>query len=97
MTVGYGFSPRAQSDLDEIWDYTEECWGAARAEACVRELWRAVIALAEQPILGRPCPEVRDGYYKYRSGSHVIFFRRDKAGIDVVRILHGRMDFDRHL
>ena len=41
--------------------------------------------------------DVRQGYRKIRSGSHVIFFKVTGEGIDVVRILHQRMDFERHL
>ena len=33
----------------------------------------------------------------YPAGSHVLFYRNVKAGIDIVRILHSRMDFERHL
>jgi toxin ParE1/3/4 len=40
---------------------------------------------------------VRSGYLKYRSGSHFVFYRLTEGGIDVVRILHTRMDFERHL
>jgi len=40
---------------------------------------------------------VRSGYRKKKSGSHVIFFKLIDDGIDVIRILHQRMDFDRHL
>jgi len=29
--------------------------------------------------------------------SHIIFFRAVDGGIEVVRILHRRMDFERHL
>ena len=36
-------------------------------------------------------------YRKYGAGSHVLFYRSVKAGIDIVRILHGRMDFEQHL
>jgi plasmid stabilization system protein ParE len=37
------------------------------------------------------------GYFMLVSGSHNIFFREDKARIVIVRILHARMDFKRHL
>jgi toxin ParE1/3/4 len=47
--------------------------------------------------MGRECPELRPGYYKYPSGSHVLFYRLITDGIDVVRILHERMDYDSHL
>lgn len=31
-------SPKAKSDLSEIWDYTLEQWGVEQAEKYVREL-----------------------------------------------------------
>jgi toxin ParE1/3/4 len=40
---------------------------------------------------------VRRGYRQYPSGSHVLFYRFTADGIDVVRILHERMDYERHI
>jgi toxin ParE1/3/4 len=95
--IGYRLSPRAQADLEDIWDYTVERWGGRRAEAYIRQICGAVEALAATPGIARRCDEVRPGYWKHPVGSHVMFFRRHPNGIDVVRILHGRMDFERHL
>jgi toxin ParE1/3/4 len=93
----YILSPRAQADLDEIWNYTERQWGIDQAETYIRQLWQDIEAIAIRPTIGRPCSEVRAGYSKVRSGSHILFYRLGKSGIDVVRILHERMDFERHL
>ena len=41
--------------------------------------------------------EVRAGYHKYRAGSHFLFYRVTSGGVEVVRILHERMDFGWHL
>jgi toxin ParE1/3/4 len=54
-------------------------------------------ALAELPNLGRSCDDIRPGYRRYSEGSHKIFHREAGGGIEIVRILHGRMDADRHL
>ena len=97
MTFRYLLSPGAQVDLDKIWDHTEERWGIDQAELYIRQLWQHIEAVAAQPTIGRACPEVRAGYYKYRSGSHFPFYRLTNGGIDAVRILHERMDFGRHL
>lgn len=97
MTQRYVLSPRAQSDLDEIWDHAAHRWGIDQAEAYTRQLWQNIEAVASNPTIGRPCPEVKAGYHKFRSGSHVLFFRMLGDGIDVVRILHSRMDFKLHL
>jgi toxin ParE1/3/4 len=97
MTSHYTLSPRAQSDLDEIWDYTERHGGIDQAETYIRQLWHDILAMAANPHIGRACPEVKTGYYKFRSGSHILFFRLSDGAIDVVRILHGWMDFEQHL
>lgn len=97
MTRRYVLSPRANSDLEEIWDYTESHWELDQAERYIRELWHHIDSIATHPKIGRPCPEVRLGYYKYRAGSHFLFYRMTSDGVDVVRILHERMDFGRHL
>jgi toxin ParE1/3/4 len=72
--TGYILSPRAQVDLDKIWDHTAERWGIDQAEFYIRQLWQHIEAVAAQPIIGRACPEVRAGYYKYRSGSYFLFY-----------------------
>jgi toxin ParE1/3/4 len=90
-------SPRAKLDLSEIWDYTLSQWGADQAEKYVRELWSTIEYVASDSIKSVDVGDVRRGYRKSRSGSHVIFFKVTDDGIDVVRILHQRMDFERHL
>ncbi len=90
-------SPKAKSDLSDIWDYTLAEWGIDQAEKYVRELWAAMKGQACDPSASTDISDVRKGYRKIRSGSHVIFFKLTRDGIDVVRILHQRMDFERHL
>ena len=89
-------SPKAKSDLSDIWDYTLAEWGIDQAEKYVRDLWTAMQKQARDPSTSVDISDVRKGYRKFRSGSHVIFFRLTREGIDVVRILHQRMDFERH-
>ncbi|HEX9776884.1 MAG TPA: type II toxin-antitoxin system RelE/ParE family toxin [Geopsychrobacteraceae bacterium] len=90
-------SPKATSDLSAIWDYTLAEWGIDQAEQYVRELWAVMKEQASDSSTSTDISDVRKGYRKIRSGSHVIFFKLTRAGIDVVRILHQRMDFERHL
>jgi toxin ParE1/3/4 len=96
MTGRAVLSPRAQGDLEDIWDYTMKRWGLDQAEFYARQIWQHIEAAARRPTIGRPCPEVRAGYYKYPSGSHILFYRRIDGDIDIVRILHKRMDFGQH-
>ena len=97
MTGHFVLTPRAQADLDEIWDYTADRWGLDQAETYTRQLWTDIAIVADRPSLGRECTEVRRGYRMYPSGSHVLFYRHTADGIDIVRILHERMDYERHI
>ena len=63
----------------------------------MRLIDRSFRELAKNPALGRPCDFIREGYRKHLAGRHVIFYRTMDTGVDVVRVLHQRMDFDRHL
>jgi toxin ParE1/3/4 len=93
----YVVSPRAQADIEDIWDYTAARWDISQAERYIRAIRATIETLADDPLLGRGCDEIREGYRKYPVGSHVVFYRMRDIGLDVVRILHQRMDFARHL
>ena len=58
MTARYVLSPRAQGDLNEIWDYSAETWGEDRAERYIRDVWRAIELVAEHPGRGRACGDI---------------------------------------
>ncbi|MDR3489815.1 MAG: type II toxin-antitoxin system RelE/ParE family toxin [Bradyrhizobium sp.] len=94
---GYVLKPRAQRDIEEIWDYSAATWDADQAELYIRQIQRALQLLAVDPRLGRACEDLRAGYRKFPSGSHLIFYRLLDDSIEVVRVLHERMDFDQHL
>jgi toxin ParE1/3/4 len=54
-------------------------------------------ALANDPNLGKSADDVREGYFRHHVGSHVLFFKRRKTGVEIVRILHEKMAPARHL
>ena len=56
----------------------------------------AIESLAKGIKTGRKT-DIRAGYLKYSVGQHLIFYRQADAGLDIIRILHQRMDCDRHL
>lgn len=93
----YILSPKAASDLDEIWNHTLAQWGDAQAERYIRDIQQAIEGAVADPRRGRPCDHIRTGYFKLSAGAHVIFYRLVSGELDVIRILHQRMDFDRHL
>jgi toxin ParE1/3/4 len=94
----YVLSPAARVDLEQIWDYTCQPWDVDQAEAYLRELQHAIERAASNPRIGRVCDEIRPGYRKLAAGSHILYYRVTADGVvDIVRVLHQRMDVDRHL
>jgi toxin ParE1/3/4 len=86
----------AEADLEDIWTYTFKQWSLEQAERYVGELIEAFERLARGEWAGRPS-RARDDYRRYLVGSHVVFYRATTATLDVIRVLHQRMDVDRHL
>ena len=93
----YRLTPAARRDLSRIWDYSEERWGLQQAEVYLRDLQTCLERLADDPRRGHPRDEVRPGYRSRAVGSHVVFYVISDGGVDVIRVLHQRMDPDRHL
>jgi toxin ParE1/3/4 len=92
----YGLSPLAVADLEDIWRYTVETWSVRQAEIYHAEIVTAFEGLASGLKIGCPA-DIRDGYFKYAVGSHVIYYILRDTEIAVIRILHRQMDVGRHL
>lgn len=89
-------TPLAEADLEDIWTYTFEHWSLEQADHYVAELAAAFERLARREWVGRPS-RAGDRYCRYPVGSHVVFYREMTDTLDVIRVLHQRMDVDRHL
>ncbi|KUY87676.1 MULTISPECIES: type II toxin-antitoxin system RelE/ParE family toxin [Burkholderia] len=89
-------TPLAEADLEDIWIYTFDRWSLEQAERYVGDLVMAFERLARREWVGRPS-RAGEGYWRYLVGSHVVFYRETAETLDVIRVLHQRMDVDRHL
>ena len=88
----------AKGDLKAIANYTQQRWGKAQRRAYAKQFDNAFHLLADNQETGSNCDFIRQGYRKFPNGSHVIFYRSlGDAEIQVVRILHKRMDVVRQL
>lgn len=92
----YRLRPFAEDDLEEIWLYTRENWSREQADKYVRDVISVIADLAAGRKAGRKA-DIREGYMKQSAGAHIVFYRVADDHIDIVRILHGRMDVGRHL
>jgi toxin ParE1/3/4 len=98
--VSYRLSARAEADLAEVWDYSAERWSVEQADRYVDALVSRFAWLSENGALWKPRPDLAEGLYSYPQQSHVIYFRAcgDVPDlIEVVRVLHGRMEPAKHI
>lgn len=94
----FQLTSKAIEDLKSIALYTEETWGTRQRNIYLKQIDDLFHLIAKSPKKGKSCFEVKEGYYKYNVGKHIIFYRQISAmEIQVVRILHSSMDVPDHL
>ena len=93
----YRLTHSAKSDLIEIWNYTVDNWGEKQAEKYLQDIEDKLNQLAANPELGRQRPEISPGYYSFPAQKHIIFYLKSGSYIDIIGILHGKMDIDKNL
>ena len=78
--------------------HTLEHWGEPQRDAYISELFEAFRRLAETPQIATSIDGIREAYKNFPLGSHIIFFRKsDIHRIEIIRVLHKRMDAETHL
>ncbi|WP_256484819.1 type II toxin-antitoxin system RelE/ParE family toxin [Endozoicomonas sp. 4G] len=89
----YLFKPRAQQDLEDIYDYSASEFGEEQADLYIRNLFDTFQRLAETPGFARYRDDIRKGLKSYPVKAHIVFFRKMENGVLIVRVLHQSMDF----
>ena len=84
---------KAKADLKSIAAYTQRKWGKVQRNIYALQIDDAFHMLSDTAAVGVRCEYIRHGYRKFPVGSHMIFYRSvSPSEIEVVRILHKRMD-----
>ncbi len=83
----------AIDDLNAIWDYTFEDWSESQADKYYATLKFDRMQIGKNPGLGKEYDGVNKNLLGLRSGKHIIFYHViTKEEIEIIRILHERMD-----
>lgn len=88
-------SPEADSDLDEILQFTLDIWGPTQMSRYSTRLNAGLQLLCAQPAMGRSRDDLCPGCRSFQIAEHVAFYVDSKAGIQVLRLAHKRMDVER--
>jgi len=89
-------SEQADRDLRTIYKYSYRQFGDAQAEKYYSDLWECFRFLAEYPHMGRTRTEFNPPARSHHHQKHVIFYDVLDDGIFIIRVLHERMDIERH-
>lgn len=97
--MDYKISVKAFEDIESIWLYTFENWSIEQADRYLNLIFDEIEYLAENPTSGKDYSHIRKSYRCARVKSHLIFYRinNDEDTLEVIRILHERMDIENRL
>jgi toxin ParE1/3/4 len=94
----YRISPAARDDLRGIWAYTADNWSMPQADKYIYLIEALYRSLSTGKVRGRAVSDIKAGYLRASIGSHFVFYRISDFGtLDVIRVLHKRMNFAAHL
>ncbi len=87
--ASFRLSAHAAFDLKNIYKESEINFGRDQAESYTRDLDGRFSLLSSFPSMGLPADIANEGYFKFPSGAHVIYYTKTNYGIFIGRILHG--------
>lgn len=95
--MNYKISIKASEDIENIWLYTYENWSFEQADRYVNLIFDEIEYLSSNPDSGKDFSHIRKNYFNSKIKSHIIFYRMAEEGIEIIRILHQRMDLEDRL
>ena len=95
----YKLSKYAEKDIEQILAYTIETWGIRQFHTYRELITDALKIISADPDTRkfRNREALFPGCRSYPFGKHIIFFRIKNEAIEIVRILHQKMDFSAHI
>lgn len=94
----YRISKQAINDLNDIWSYTFQKWSKEQADRYYDLIIGEIEFIADNFMTGKSAEQTRKNYRITKVKSHLIFYRKAENDIvEIVRILHQRMDIKKRL
>ncbi len=90
-------APAAKNDLKDIYQYGLRQWGKVQSESYLSTIKNQFWLLTQQPLIGTERPELLPDTRSLPVESHTLFYRVTTNRVEIIRVLHGRQDPQRHL
>ena len=85
-------STNAQESLYDIKSYSKEHFGEQQTKIYIENIYKRMRKVAKNPKIGKKRDDILDGYYSIIAGSHIIYYTIKDTHIDIVDVLHQRME-----
>jgi len=95
--ANYFLTNKAVEDLSEIWEYTFQTWSEAQADKYYKQLLDLCKMISADPQIGKVYDQIDTTILGHRASHHIIFYRINFGEVEILRILHGRMDLKNRL
>ncbi len=91
-------SEKALEDINKIWIYTAENWSVEQADRYYNSILDEVEYISQNFEMALDFGKIRKTYRFSKVKSHLVFFKKNKYNeIEVIRVLHERMDLKNRL
>jgi toxin ParE1/3/4 len=88
----YRLSRAAQEDLWQIKQYSLTAWGKQKTQKYLDNMESILENLCLSPDIGKKRDDLIIGLRSFPVQQHVIFYRYHQAELEVIRVLHSRMN-----
>ncbi len=95
--MNFWLTEPAKNDLISIWSYSAEQWSVEQADCYIDALDARIVWLTQNPGIWKSRPEIGPGLYSYPEQSHIIVFWEQHGGIEILRVLHKKMELQNYL
>lgn len=94
---GWVIRAAAESDLSDIWHYDADNWGIGQADRYVDGLFALFDLFSDFPEMARERAEFSPPVRIHPSGVHLMIYRMEGQGVEIIRILHVHQNLTAYL
>lgn len=96
-SVGWVIRPAAQVDLEKIWRHSALTWSVDQVDRYIDGLFGLFDLLADFPAMARERPEFRPPVRIHSHGAHMVIYRAQGEGVEIIRIVHAHQKLAAYL
>lgn len=94
----YSISEKALDDINKIWIYTAENWSIEQVDRYYNLIFDEIEFIVANFEMARDFEYIKKNFRYSKVKSHLVFFKKTKSNeIEVVRVLHEKMDIGNQL